>query len=81
MSEWKPIKTAPTDRLFLATDWDGEDDWDAASIEVLSGPHKKASGRLDFLNHNSGNYTVMRHWTWWMEKPAPPALAEKELGK
>jgi len=76
---WAPIDTAPKDSLFLATDWNGLDPWDAASIEVLSGPHPSENGKLRFLNHNSGNYTPVIHWTWWMEKPEPPQWEWNEV--
>jgi len=41
-------------------------------IELMSGPFDHPDGPR-FLNHNSGNYCSVKHWTHWMPLPEPPA--------
>jgi hypothetical protein len=70
---WRDIETAPKRGKFLAC----TEEYDL--VEVLSGP-STVGGKLMFLNHNSGNYTEVKHWTHWQPIPEPPkSETEKEV--
>lgn len=66
---WKKIETL--DQNFyraLFTIWD-EEDSEYECIELMQGPIS-STGKV--LNVNSSNYSLMTHWTHWMEPPKFP---------